>query len=496
MPRGKVFPNAKKFTERRGHLGLSQMQLFEMTPDVSLKKISDIEAGKPTTRATLEKFVAPLQLKSVDELIQAEGHTSASPTAVSPVSTSLPEAVSGGQPTDAIRASICSFDTFIEKRTQEFVGREFLKRAVDEFIGGGKNPSGYLFIEGVPGIGKSAFLAQLIKERNYRIYHFNRAGQKINTAGLFLRNVCARLIVEFGLRHDGFPKGAFESGEFLEKVLSEASKALPGDAYLVILIDALDEVDRSTLLPRENLLYLPEALPDRVYVIATTRPLTDLPLRVAYSPPPFLLEANSPENRQDAKKYIEAHIDDTGVQEWMVQQGLTREACISLLLDKSEANFMYLVHVLPAIASGWLKSLDARQLPTSLDDYYHEHWRHMRSMHPEFDQLHKPVICALASLKEADTVEALSKFASEAAMPLDPGKVSQALQDLREYLDVGPASKEEAERAETEEGETVYRLYHNRFRDFLASGEVDYKLKEAGKRIRAYIKRIVLGEAD
>src|SRR4051812_27837723 len=72
MPRGRVRPNAKKFTDRRGQLGLSQMKLFEITNGVSLKKISDIENGKWTTRATLEKFVGPLQLSSVEELILPE----------------------------------------------------------------------------------------------------------------------------------------------------------------------------------------------------------------------------------------------------------------------------------------------------------------------------------------------------------------------------------------------------------------------------------------
>ncbi|MGL4553141.1 MAG: AAA family ATPase, partial [Gemmataceae bacterium] len=464
--------DTEKVKDRLREKGVSQQTLAERV-ELSLRHLERILAGRSQTTAEVRDRIAAYLGLSAAEITQAPSPV---PSAPAPLQ-------------NAVAASVCSFDTFIEERTRGFVGRQFLRRKVDEFLGGGKNPSGYLFVRGQPGIGKSSFLAALVRERGYRVHHFNRAVQGINTAELFLKNICARLIVEFGLGYDDYPAGAFESGEFLEKVLREAARALKGDAFLVILIDALDEVDRASLPPRENLLYLPEVLPERVYVVLTTRPLTDLPLRVAYSRS-FALEANSPENRQDAQEYIEGHLDAPGMREWMDLQGLTRDACVRLLLDRSEANFMYLRHVVPALAQGWLKSLDARNMPTGLDSYYREHWRHMRAMNPEeFDRLHKPVVCVLASLQKALHVGKIASYASETANPLDSARVGRALQDLREYLEVGPASGEEARRAETEEGEPVYRLYHDQFRDFLASGEVDYQLKEARRRIATAIER-------
>lgn len=478
MREGTVQPDGIRIRQLRISAGLTQQSLADRI-GCSKGTVENLEHGKPVFVHSVSEAAQALGVVVTDIIYGADN------AAISPATLAVEKNES-----DVIRSAVCLFDTFINEHSQGFVGRHFLRRKVDDFLGGGNNPSGYMFIQGEPGIGKSAFLATLIRERGYRVYHFNRAVQGIKTAGQFLRNICARIIIEFGLRYDSFPDGAFESGEFLEKVLSEAGTALKGDAVLVILIDALDEVDRSSLAPRSNLLFLPESLPDRVYVIATTRPLTDLPLRVSYSLPPFVLDASSPENRQDAREYIEAFIDDGGIDSWMHQQSLTRKQCISLLLDKSEANFMYLRHVLPAIAKGWLKELTWQELPPGLDSYYREHWRHMRSINSaEFDQLHKPVICVLAALEEAEHLKGIARYATESIVPLDLTQVKRALGDLREYLDVRPVAIAEAAQAETEPGDLLYRLYHNQFREFLASGEVDFQLKEARERIWNAIER-------
>ena len=59
-------------------------------------------------------------------------------------------------------------------------------------------PSGYIVIHGEPGIGKTAIVGQLVKDRAL-VHHFNVAPLGIRSPQAFLSNVCAQLIVRYGL---------------------------------------------------------------------------------------------------------------------------------------------------------------------------------------------------------------------------------------------------------------------------------------------------------
>ena len=49
---------------------------------------------------------------------------------------------------------LIAFTTLIEEKTKNFIGRQFVFEAFDEFAG--QSPSGYFIIKGEAGIGKSA----------------------------------------------------------------------------------------------------------------------------------------------------------------------------------------------------------------------------------------------------------------------------------------------------------------------------------------------------
>ncbi len=86
------------------------------------------------------------------------------------------------------------FANLIEERTRNFVGRQFIFDGIDKFIENPAFRSGYILIKGEPGIGKTALVAKLIKERNW-IHHFNIRSQGITSTSAFVRNVCAQLII-------------------------------------------------------------------------------------------------------------------------------------------------------------------------------------------------------------------------------------------------------------------------------------------------------------
>ncbi|MHA2062430.1 MAG: ATP-binding protein, partial [Candidatus Sifarchaeia archaeon] len=165
---------------------------------------------------------------------------------------------------NAFKNYICEFSSFIEDRTRDFVGREFVFEAIEKFIK--NNESGYFLIRGDPGIGKSSVIAELIKRDCLTIYHFNIALQAINTPRQFLANTCARLIMQFNLPYTELPADFDKDGAFFSKLLAEVAANLNDGNKLVIAVDALDELERS-VFSSTNPLYLPSSLPKGVYFV-------------------------------------------------------------------------------------------------------------------------------------------------------------------------------------------------------------------------------------
>ena len=365
-----------------------------------------------------------------------------------------------------------SFDSFIAEQTKGFVGRKFVFDELEAFLSDEDFESGYFIIKGEPGIGKSALMAYLVKINGY-IHHFNIGLQNINKANQFLESVCAQLISRFGLEHFTWPPDADKDSAFLNLLLDEAGKKLKDNDKLVIVVDALDEVDRSGLSPRANILYLPPALPPNVYIVVTTREKDDIRLQVTNSRV-FKLLADSSFNIRDARDYTRQKMSNKQMAQRIESWGITDEQFIETMLQKSEGNFMYLRHVLPAIKRGQFVEGTLDQLPDGLLGYYRAHWRQMRNQDPTiFDELYQPIVCVLATVKEAVSIDQTSAFTG-----IPSNKIHDVIKEWREFL------YEEFD----DQRQRLYRVYHKSFQDFLRE-EVEPQLKPYHRMIsRHYLK--------
>ena len=168
------------------------------------------------------------------------------------------------------------FRALVDDRTKGFVGREFVFEEIRRVLGGAEFASGYVVIRGEPGIGKTAVAASLVVSGGY-VHHFNIAPENIRSAGQFLQNVCAQLIVRYGLEHATLPPQAAEDAGFMSQVLAEAADVArrQGDSPVVVVVDALDEAEDTALPAAANRLYLPRALPEGVFFVLTTREEAD-----------------------------------------------------------------------------------------------------------------------------------------------------------------------------------------------------------------------------
>lgn len=341
-------------------------------------------------------------------------------------------------------------DTIIAEKTQGFVGRRYVFEAIREFLQ--RKPKGYFILEADPGVGKSAILAKLVQlSEGHCLTHFNSQGSGIVNAAQFLENICTQLIQGYKLNYASLPPNTNLDGNMFARLLGEASQTLPPGEKLVIVVDALDEVDLTKQNQGSNVLYLPDTLPDNVYFILSKRP-KQLPLPLNDYRTIFDLMEYPAESAQDAYQYAEQRWQESSqIQEWVLKRNSKREQFFTELVAKSENNFMYLRYVLNDIHDGLYRGETIDSLPQGLREYYRRHWLIM-GMNADplpVEKIH--IIYVLSEAREPVSRRLLAKFTGMAEYRLLP-----VLRQWEQFL-----------RLQTIEKETRYSVYHASFSDFL-----------------------------
>ena len=364
------------------------------------------------------------------------------------------------------------FETYIQEKTKEFVGRNAIFDATEMFVQ--NNPRGYFLLRGDPGIGKSAIAAQFVKQHVY-VHHFNIRAAGICNPEIFLNNLLVQLCARFELDATVFCQRLLKPGGLTE-LLNAASKKLSDNNKLVIIIDALDEVDRSAHIYGENLLYLPSILPKGVYIVTTLRH-EPVPLRIDCEQTEFNIQHDGPDNVGDIRRNLNQSLRKRGIQKYLAAQKISKEKFIDILAKKSEGNFIYLVYVLAEIMQCADESLDLNMLPSGLANYYEDHWRRMRDADEDSWFAYKlPVVVALTVTKAPVSIELLAKFSGIRQR----ARIVDVLEQWKSFLHVTQEEKG-GERIR------VYSLYHNSFYDFIKEKD---QVKEAGVSLKQFHKNI------
>jgi transcriptional regulator with XRE-family HTH domain len=362
---------------------------------------------------------------------------------------------------DGLQQHYINFDAMIENRSRGFVGRDFLFEELDTFLNDASIDSGYFWIRGDPGIGKTSFIAELVRRRNLEIYHFNSVPDNIRSPSECLGNLCTRLITRFKLPYQELPDGYDQSSAFLGKLLSEASRQLSDSTRLILAIDALDEAVSSSDKTNSNSMFLPSGLPAHVYVVLTSRFSEDVLLQ-AMNVYQHDLDAQSKDNIKDVRVLIGTVTRRPGIRDWIAKQGLSTSGFVELMCDKSQGNFMYLHHVLPAVERGEYLEGSVDELPLGLRNYYSRHWSDMRRRYPDnFEAVCEPIVCVLAAVVAPVEIEAVTRVTG-----LDLVTVRRILREWKEFLQTERIS----------DGGSLYRIYHTSFKEFLQE-EVDPGLR-------------------
>jgi hypothetical protein len=348
-------------------------------------------------------------------------------------------------------------ETIIQDRTQDFIGRRFVFAAIAEFLQ--KNRKGYFVLEAEPGVGKTSIMAKLVLLLKRRcVVHFNSQSQGIVRAEQFLENACLHLIRRYQLNYPQLPENATRDGNFLSRLLGEVSAKL-GGKKLILVVDALDEVEISLQGRGSNVLYLPDVLPNNVYFIVSKQPKT-LPLPKHQV---FDLMQYSSESLADVKLYIDKRTSNSAsIQSWINRQNLQRDEFVAAVAQKSQHNFMYLRHVLNDIDSGKYSDVTLNDLPRELEGYYQKHWDRMEMAvkDKELRRRKLKVIYLLTKTRKPVSWDILADFAEEDTLDLQ-----EVLDDWEQFL------------GRNSDTPPDYSIYHASFQRFLHRKDV---VEEAG----------------
>ncbi len=361
------------------------------------------------------------------------------------------------------------FNSLIQEKIRLFIGRGFVFDEIKKFIN--TQTKGYFTIVAKPGEGKSSIAAKYVNSNPDCIYYFNVRSDSQNRADQFLENVCQQLNHRYQLGYDKLPLDATRDGNFFKDLLETVSNKLADDDKLIIVVDALDEVDLNSQLEGSNVLYLPRYLPEKVYFILTRRDEEEVKHRLLIEAPEktFYLQDYPEKCQEDIRTYIQACVEKfedykDKLQTWIQKQGITQQNFIDELVEKSENNFMYLRYVIPQIANGYYQDLQLENIPQGLKNYYRDHWFRMR-----MDRTKINIVYLLTVVSRPVSRQLLSEFATVGDLQVSEYKVQQVLNEWSQFIDKIPV-----------DGETRYKVYHQSFADFLKSDEM---VKAAGVEI-------------
>ncbi|MBW4504311.1 MAG: XRE family transcriptional regulator [Scytonema hyalinum WJT4-NPBG1] len=339
------------------------------------------------------------------------------------------------------------FERLIKDKTESFCGRKFVFYAMEEFFS--KNPNGYFTVVGDAGMGKSAIAAKYVLDNPEAICFFNVRAEGMNRPELFLKKIRQQLMSRYQLQD--------AADADLSTLLIKASEKITAGERLVIVVDALDEVDQEST---GNILYLPTILPENVYFLLTRRPSNQNEKRLNVSPsvPTQELDLRDYAERssQDVKEYIWLLINDAeykqGLSQWIQKQNHVSNAdFVEEVASISENNFMYLRCVLPAIANGFYDNKPLDELPVGLQGYYENHWQLMGMTTKPLPKNKIKIVYVMCALRSAASRAVIAKYSKQKELT-----VQEVLDGWAQFL-----QKQENYQPPR------YRFYHESFRDFL-----------------------------
>lgn len=291
---------------------------------------------------------------------------------------------------------------------EHFIGRDWLLAKVDDFLQ--DNDRGYFVIEASAGLGKTAFMAWLVKQRSY-IHHFCELRPGLEGIGDSLKSLAAQLVRAY-LEPKTVVPSAASRPDYFYNLLTQAANRRHTDEKIVIVVDALDEAGTPD---NQNVLGLPTGLPEGVFFVVSQRPASViLTVKDAKTPRPyFSFSADDDKNKADMQRFLTyiSKLPEIVNALQTNQHKYTSEEFITSLMEKSGGVWIYIYYMLEEIQRGNRSSLDLAALPVGLTQYYVHYWRRWRDADEEvWDEVFLPLLTTLAAAQESLSCQRLIEW--------------------------------------------------------------------------------------
>ena len=284
------------------------------------------------------------------------------------------------------------FGPFLASKRRDFVGREWLFQQVADCVT--RDGSQALLIQADYGVGKSAFIAELVHRNPGRSIIAHHCCQHdthdtLNPA-LFATGVAAQLaeaLPAFKQLIEAEPSlqaaldraGEDAASAFERAVIGPLAK-LPAlvDGCKVIVIDALDESlefdgaqgHQKTKHIVELLAARANRLPKWLRILATTRKRTEVTTPMSASFESEIIDAEDTRNLADLQDYIRRRAETAHLAAKLKEAAMPVAGLVDALKSKSGGKFLYAVRALDDLERGKLSVRDMPSLPTGMDGFY------------------------------------------------------------------------------------------------------------------------------
>ena len=298
---------------------------------------------------------------------------------------------------------------YLYEKRAGFVGREWLFNRVNGWLQAARSESA-LLITGEPGIGKSAFIAEMAhRNLDGRVvaYHFcTREDRLTLEPGAFVLNLAAMLASRVPtlapLLDDSKLKTILREarsypGHALDEVIvAPLSRLLaPADGTRLILVDALDEAmsvaSASEATDDENIVSLLasrlDRLPSWLRVIATARPDRRTSLELA-GLRADVIHARDEENVLDLTQFVDARVRTE-------LRMANRAAVAHEIVRVADGNFLYAKSVLRGLERDQISVDSLDSLPAGMSGFYERQFR--RLLPAPSDATARPVLEVLVA---------------------------------------------------------------------------------------------------
>ena len=356
----------------------------------------------------------------------------------------------------------------IEELTETFKGRTFEREKLLQFVI--NETKGYCSIQGNPGIGKSALIAQFFKD----LCGSDKA-KNVNVVEYFIRRGTAQAQTEYLLNYlikrtdELFPQGKEVRAE--GKMVFEIQQQLynkwrlwaehSNGKKLLFLIDGLDEGVENNIvsyLPRENF--------QDILIIYGSRPGGHKTIDELWATLPIESHAKI-ELSGLSKEDIRALIYEVAN-----KYDLERESeWIEVVQQRSQGNPLYLKLLCDSIENGGIALNDLNALPSKIDEYYKAILLRY-AQDPDGDAL-LAGLYTFAAAKDYLTMAHLGLMNQ-----LGDATLERIGSTLKEVLYENPLT----------ENILDYQLFHESFREYLVK-EKTLKVNEAKQRIIEFCGR-------